>query len=599
MIIKSISTIIVFVILSTIIVNFAAAQQSTKSIGIKITSPVKGQQISLPDNDLKISGITAHNGSLTCNVYIIVNDIKPYQKALPTGGHNNIKDYSTWIYNLVPSYTTIKTGTNKITSKLACQDNNAKTSNTSLTQYYGINVTGTAQSLKKSNSNMSNNNLNNKKQTSIEKKNIPISNDHIKILGSPHTNSQPVTLLSTAGILSLSTPRADKHSDLTTNADIAHSKDTNSKSSLGLTLSATSKTGDINLNNNGSTESAKQQSNTSTVGKPEKTSFGSNHSNNNTKSLSVSMHLAKGPIHVGNKENLTLGVTDSNSTHAIAGAAILGKITNPSGISNKLEGTTDGKGKVSYSWQISRDITIGKYKVVMEASAPGYENNSVSKTFTVLPIRNISSNNDNTVSSDLYNINNNPSNANSRPVITTLLPKTYNNLNSPLIFSKQNPPHLALQSRVYIPSANSLSYENSRVYIPSSGHTYNNNNNNNMMSTYNKVGIPSPNTNSTIEQGVNPIQKPFEQGVNPIQKPQLPNNQEPFVMATPLLHINNGTSLPASHQLSSTAIAMDLVDRMRVIGFDSGMSGSPSKLSVSSASTSIPQKSTVFIPTVK
>ena len=118
-----------------------------------------------------------------------------------------------------------------------------------------------------------------------------------------------------------------------------------------------------------------------------------------------------------------------------------------------------------------------------------------------------------------------------------------------------------------------------------------------MMSTYNKVGIPSPNTNSTIEQGVNPIQKPFEQGVNPIQKPfeqgvnpiqkpfeqgvnpiqkpfeqgvnpiqkpfeqgvnpiqkpQLPNNQEPFVMATPLLHINNGTSLPASHQLSSTS----------------------------------------------
>ena len=164
----------------------------------------------------------------------------------------------------------------------------------------------------------------------------------------------------------------------------------------------------------------------------------------------------------------------------------------------------------------------------MEASAPGYENNSVSKTFTVLPIRNISSNNDNTVSSDLHNINNNPSNANSRPVITTLLPKTYNNLNSPLIFSKQNPPRLALQSRVYIPSANSLSYENgrvyipsanslsyenSRVYIPSSGHTSNNNNNNNnnMMSTYNKVGIPSPNTNSTIEQAVNPIQKPFEQ----------------------------------------------------------------------------------------
>ena len=132
------------------------------------------------------------------------------------------------------------------------------------------------------------------------------------------------------------------------------------------------------------------------------------------------------------------------------------------------------------------------------------------------------------------------------------------------------------------------------------------------MFSYNKVTIPSPITNSTIEQGINPIQKPIEQGINPIQKPieqginpiqkpieqginpiqkpRLPNNQEPFVMATPVLHINNDTSLPDSHQLSSIAIAMDLVDRMRVIGFDSGMPGSPSKLSVSSASTSIPEK---------
>ncbi len=540
-------------IITSIITNFAAAQQS-KSIGIKITSPIKGDLIPLPDNDLKISGIAAHNGSLTCNVYIIINDIKPYQKALPTGGHNDIKDYSTWIYNLVPSYTTIKTGTNKITSKLACQGNNAKTGNTSLTQYYGINVTGSAYSLKNpSNSNMSNNNfINNKKQTSIEKENVPTSNDRIKRLGSAYTNSQPVTLLSTAGILSLSTPRVDKHSDLATRL--------------------TTKTGDINLNNNGSTESAKEQSNTSAADKTRKTSFGSNHSNNNTKSLSVSMHVAKGPIHVGNMENLTVAVTDRNSTHAIAGAAILGKIVNPSGVFKKLEGTTDGKGKVLYSWQISGDNTSGKYKVLMEASAPGYENNSVSKTFTVLPSRTIIYNKDNSMTSDLrYN----PTNANSRPILS-LSPKTYNNLNSPLIFSNQNPPALSLQSRVYIPSANSLGYEDSRVYIPSANH----NNNNNMMSTYNKVSIPNPNTISPVEQGVNPIQKPIEQGVNPIQKPQPPNNQEPFVMATPLLHINNGTygsSLPASHQLSSTAtaIALDLVDRMRVMGFDSGLIGSP------------------------
>ncbi|MGA9151515.1 MAG: hypothetical protein WBZ36_13135 [Candidatus Nitrosopolaris sp.] len=555
LIIKSISTIIMLLIITSIITNFATAQQS-KNIGIKITSPIKGQLIPLTNNDLKISGIAAHNGSLTCNVYIIVNDIKPYQKALPTGGHNDIKDYSTWIYNLVPSYTTIKTGTNKITSKLACQMNNTKTGDISLTQYYGINVTGTANSLKNSsNSNISNINFNNnKKHTSIEKMNVPISNDRIKRLGSAYTNSQPVTLLSTAGILSLSTPRVDKHSDLTTKL--------------------TTKTGDINLNNNGSTEYIKEQSNTSAIDKTQKTSFGSNYSNNNTKSLSVSMHLTKGPIHVGSRENLTVAVTDSNSTHAIPGAAILGKIVNLSGVSKKLEGTTDGKGKVLYSWLISgEDNTSGKYKVLMEASAPGYENKSVSKTFTVLPIRTIIYNNDNSMTTASPDLRINPSIANSRPILS-LSPKTYNNLNSPLIFSNQSPP--PLPSRVYIPSGNSLSYENSRVYIPS----YTHNNNNNMITTYNKVSIPNPNTNITVEQGVNPIQKPVEQGVNPIQKPQLPNNQEPFVMATPLLHINNGTygtSLPASHQLSSTAtaIAVDLVDRMRVMGFDSGLIGSP------------------------
>jgi hypothetical protein len=571
-------------IISSIITNFAAAQESSKSIGIKITSPIKGQLIPLPDNDLRISGIAAHNGSLTCNVYIIVNDIKPYQRALPTGDHNNIKDYSTWIYNLVPSYATIKTGTNKITSKIACQGKN-----TSLTQYYGINVTGTAHSLKNpSYSDMSNNNFNNnKKQTGIEKENVPISNDRIKRFSTAYTNSQPVTLLSTAGILSLSTPRFDKHSNLTTRL-----------------------AGDINLNNNGSPESAIEQSNTSAVETTQKTNFGSNHSNNNTKSLSISLHMAKGPIHLGNNENLTVVVTDSNNTHAIPGALLFGKIVNPSGISKKLEGTTDRKGKVLYSWQISGDNTSGKYKLLMQASAPGYENNSISKTFTVLPIRTIIYNKDNGMTNVSSELRNNPNNANSRPILS-LLPKAYYNLNSPLIFSNQNPPPLAPQSRVYIPSANKLSYEN-RVYIPSSGHNNNNNNNNNMVPTYDKVSIPRPNTNSTeeqsvnpiqkpieqsvnpiqkpieqsvnpiqkpIEQSVNPIQKPIEQSVNPIQKPQLPNNQEPFVMATPLLHMNNGSysTLPASYQLSSTAtaIAVDLVDRMRVMGFDSGLMGSP------------------------
>jgi len=667
-------------ILSTVIVNSAAAQQLTKTIGIKITFPAKGQPVSLSGNDLKISGIASHNGPLDCKVYVIVNDMKPYQRALPTGGHNNTNDYSTWVFNLVPSYTTIKTGTNKITSKLACQGNNANTSNSStlLTKFYSINVTGApasttkqqGQSLKNSsNIKVGNNSLNaTKTQISIQKKHLPILNNTIKTPGSIPTNSQQLNskitktnatktnaiavnvannnnnnnanvtgqigngsqqvnqpsqmtsvsaaaLLSTAGIIS--THQGDTHTTGTTNANIdhAHQKGTTSKSSSAPTSTTTTKTNDNSLNNKGSAESGKQHNNTSTITKAD---------NNNAKSLSVSMHIAKRPVHVGDKENLTLGVTDSNSTHVVAGASVFGSITDPSGISKKLAGITNEKGIVSYSWQVSGDNTSGKYKVVMGTSAPGYQNNSVSKTFTVVPIPMASSNNSTSASSDLRNINNNNNVTTTKqiasPPASTATPSpsviaakssltiSNNNHNSPLISSKQNSSHLALQSivnnesgRVYIPSTTSTTlsnptvppiansfriHDNGRVSIPNPGHNIN------IPTISNKVNVPNPQTNST--------KSPVNQGIDPIQKPQLPNNNDkiPFVIATPLLHITNGTSVPPSNQLSST-MALDVVDRMRVIGFDSGMNGPHSGVSVSSTATSIPQKSTVFIPAAK
>ena len=664
-------------ILSTVIVNSAAAQQPTKTVGIKITSPAKGQPVSLTGNNLKISGIASHNGTLACKVYVIVNDMKPYQRALPTGGHNNTNDYSTWVFNLVPTYTTIKTGTNKITSKLACQENNANTSNSStlLTKFYSINVTGAptsttkqqGQSLKNSsNTKVGNNSLNaTKTQSSIEKKHSPISNNTTKTSGSIPTNSQQLNskmtktnatktnaipingannnnnnnanvtgqigkgpqqvnqpsqmtsvsaaaLLSTAGILS--THQGDAQTSGTTNPNIdhGHQKGTTSKSSSGPTSTTTTKTNDNSLNNKGSAESGKQQNNTSTNTKAD---------NNNARSLSVSIHIAKRPVHVGDKENLTLGVTDSNRTHVVAGASVFGSITVPSGISKKLAGITNEKGKVSYSWQVSGDNTSGKYKVVMETSAPGYQNNSVSKTFTVVPVPIASLNNSSSASSNLRNINNNNNVTTSKQiasppptvtpsviVATSSTTKSNNNHNSPLISSKQNSTHLALQSsvsnqsgRVYLPSttsttlsnptvppiANSFrSFESGRVSIPNPGHNIN------IPAISNKVNVPNPQTNST--------KSPVNQGISPIQKPLLPNNNDkiPFVIATPLLHITNGTSMPASNQLSST-MALDLVDRMRVIGFDSGMSGPASGVSVSSTAASIPQKSTVFIPTAK
>ena len=231
-------------------------------------------------------------------------------------------------------------------------------------------------------------------QTSPDKQ----ERDRNRLTNIQMTSVSAAALLSTAGILS--THQGDAQTSGTTNANIdhGHQKGTTSKSSSGPTSTTTTKTNDNSLNNKGSAESGKQQNNTSTNTKAD---------NNNAKSLSVSMHIAKRPVHVGDKENLTLGVTDSNRTHVVAGASVFGSITDPSGISKKLAGTTNEKGKVSYSWQVSGDNTSGKYKVVMETSAPGYQNNSVSKTFTVVPIPIASSNNSSSASSNLRNINNN------------------------------------------------------------------------------------------------------------------------------------------------------------------------------------------------
>ncbi len=104
---------------------------------IRITSPTKGQTVEV-HKDIAISGITTiANGTSSCHVSVIVNGIKPYQNATGSGpkGPN---DYSKWTFLLVPKYTSIKQGTNKITSRFSCGNNPSQLS------YYSVNVTGVA-----------------------------------------------------------------------------------------------------------------------------------------------------------------------------------------------------------------------------------------------------------------------------------------------------------------------------------------------------------------------------------------------------------------------------------------------------------------------
>jgi len=115
--------------------------------------------------------------------------------------------------------------------------------------------------------------------------------------------------------------------------------------------------------------------------------------NYNNRSLTATIHVSDGSAHLEDKETITLKVTDTNSNNTIAGASVIGNITKPSGaLFKKLEGTTDDKGKFPYSYTVSKGDISGIYKVIMKVSAPGYVNQSASKTYKVSPAPLVGSN---------------------------------------------------------------------------------------------------------------------------------------------------------------------------------------------------------------
>ncbi len=92
---------------------------------------------------MSISGKSTDNPTVDdCQVSVIVNGIKPHQPATANGSTGAKSDYSKWFFILGSNYTSIKEGTNEITSKLSCLSNSLRNNNT--TKWYSINVTGVA-----------------------------------------------------------------------------------------------------------------------------------------------------------------------------------------------------------------------------------------------------------------------------------------------------------------------------------------------------------------------------------------------------------------------------------------------------------------------
>ncbi|MDQ3083594.1 MAG: hypothetical protein M3Q77_02120 [Thermoproteota archaeon] len=126
------------------------APSSTPSLvknpyGIRITDPTNGAQVFINGTDyfdstgkrLSVEGFSvSNNGNLTnCDVSIVTNSIFPYQNVNGTGPLG-VKDFSKWNYKFNSDYANLHEGSNKITSKLACEGGTAKA-------YYSVNVTGT------------------------------------------------------------------------------------------------------------------------------------------------------------------------------------------------------------------------------------------------------------------------------------------------------------------------------------------------------------------------------------------------------------------------------------------------------------------------
>jgi hypothetical protein len=121
-------------------------QQSQALPSVKITSHTQKQEV--PAGALTINGISSDTPSDICTVYIILNNVRPYQKVTPisieNGQGSSQNDFSTWNYTFTPQYATIKEGTNKMTSKISCDALATGVSNTNsnLTKFNSLNITG-------------------------------------------------------------------------------------------------------------------------------------------------------------------------------------------------------------------------------------------------------------------------------------------------------------------------------------------------------------------------------------------------------------------------------------------------------------------------
>jgi hypothetical protein len=396
---------------------------------IKITSPMKGQQVSV-GKDLTLSGTSIDNATAStndCKVSVIVNKVRPYQPATGATGTDGgggrgaaaAGDYSKWDFVLTSKYTTIKPGQNRITAKYECGNNAA------LTAFSSVNVTG----VQEASATTTPAQIITRTATAASTSNVsaePISS----AIGSPQTTKATATK-STTATSSTSVPKQkQQYSSVSTNnnnpayasngevgtvlqtpvynggnrsspatiapqvkqvpqqdamsqqSQIEHQPTTDGWNQNFL-MSSTSN--ENNVKPLSRVASPKAQTNESSGFISASTRHTENTSSTN--SLLVSVKVGKDPITAGNKQNIIVSVSDAISNEKVAGAKVTGQVVKSSGLPKKgFEINTDDNGQVSYSWSIKQTAgTTGTYRVGVTVLAPGYQEKTATTSFKVKP----------------------------------------------------------------------------------------------------------------------------------------------------------------------------------------------------------------------
>lgn len=127
---------------SILAIGLVVSNSSLANAYLTITSPTKGQQLPVGIT-FNIKGTSsAANDSNHCIVSLIINAIRPYQKAIPVGT-NGTHDYTSWHFTSHPSYATVKLGQNKITARYSCfSDKDINNTQPNYVKYHSVNITG-------------------------------------------------------------------------------------------------------------------------------------------------------------------------------------------------------------------------------------------------------------------------------------------------------------------------------------------------------------------------------------------------------------------------------------------------------------------------